>query len=102
MIKFGISAVNLLEEKEMVEFPEEVVKQAFGAADYRCECLKLEHGHKYNSLCMHQVDWNKRGQPDEKGWQADFIVPPEKGGKPVIENCEILCWDCYTKKHNNE
>jgi hypothetical protein len=23
--------------------------------------------------------------------------PREDGGKPTVENCEILCWDCYTK-----
>jgi hypothetical protein len=24
-------------------------------------------------------------------------VSPEEGGKPTVENCEVLCWDCYTK-----
>jgi len=93
-----------LEEQEMAEFPEEVVKKAFGAADFRCECLLVEHGHGYNSMCMRVLDWNKRGQsfkaPDgEKGWDAHFIVSPENGGKTTQENCEILCWDCYCKKN---
>jgi hypothetical protein len=76
----------------MVEFPEEVVKKAFGAADGRCECLMVEHGHKYNSMCMRAAD-------GEKGWEANWIVKPEDGGKPTQENCEILCWDCYVKKN---
>ena len=83
----------------MVEFPDEVVKKAFGAADFRCECLIVDHGHSYNSLCMKVLDWNQRGQPTEKGWEAQFILSPEKGGKHTQENCEILCWDCYTKKN---
>jgi hypothetical protein len=88
----------------MVEFPEEVVKKAFGASDGRCECLMVEHGHKYNSMCMRVLDWDKRGQSfiaadGEKGWEANWIVKPEDGGKPTQENCEILCWDCYVKKN---
>ena len=83
----------------MVEFPEEVVKKAFGAADFRCECLLIEHGHGYNSMCMRVLDWNKRGQSGLKGWEAHFIKSPESGGKPTQENCEILCWDCYVKKN---
>lgn len=81
----------------MAEFPEEVVKKAFAAADFRCECLLVEHGHTYNSMCMRVLDWKKRGQSGEKGWEAHFIVSPEEGGKPAQENCEILCWDCYNK-----
>jgi hypothetical protein len=80
-------------EQEMVEFPEQVVKKAFGAADFRYECLLVEHGHTYNSMCMRLLDWNKRGQDCEKGWEAHFIVSPENRGKTTQENCEILCWD---------
>jgi hypothetical protein len=39
------------------------------------------------------------GPDGQKGWEAHWIVPPEKGGKPTQENCEILCWDCYVKKN---
>lgn len=83
----------------MAEFPEEVVKKAFGAADGRCECLTVEHGHIYNSQCMRVLDWEKRGQPGIKGWEANWLVSPENGGKPTQENCEILCWDCFSKKN---
>jgi hypothetical protein len=83
----------------MVEFPEEVVKKAFGAADGRCECLLVEHGHTYNSMCMKVLDWKQRGKATEKGWEAHFIVSPENGGEPTQRNCEILCWDCYYKKN---
>jgi hypothetical protein len=44
----------------MVDFPEEVVKKAFGACDGRCECLLVEHGHNYNSQCMRVLRWDKR------------------------------------------
>jgi len=85
----------------MAEFPEEVVTKAFGAADFRCECVTVEHGHNWG-MCMRVLDWKERGKAGEKGWEARFIVSPEEGGKPTQENCEILCWDCYCKTVKNK
>ncbi|MFW6117716.1 MAG: hypothetical protein ACOC6G_03940 [Thermoproteota archaeon] len=86
----------------MAEFPEEVVKKAFGAADGRCECLIEEHGHTYG-MCMKVLEWKNRGQPGKRGaWEAHWKVSPEEGGTPVASNCEILCWDCYQKTVEKE
>ena len=81
----------------MSEFPEEVVKQAFTRANARCQCEREDHGHG-SFTCFRQIIWENRGNRTERsGWEARFFVSPEEGGKPTVENCEILCYDCYSK-----
>jgi hypothetical protein len=62
-----------LGEQEIAEFPEEVVKKAFGAADFRCEYVTVEHGHNWG-MCMRVLDCKERGKAIEKGWEARFAV----------------------------
>jgi len=81
----------------MSQFPEEVVKQAFTRANARCQCERDDHGHG-SFTCFKQIIWEHRGNKTERsGWEARYFVSPEEGGKTTVENCEILCWDCYTK-----
>jgi len=81
----------------MGQFPEEVVKQAFSRANARCQCEREGHAHS-TFTCFKQIEWKNRGNGKERsGWEAHYIVSPKEGGKPTVENCEILCWDCYTK-----
>lgn len=81
----------------MSEFPEEVAKRAFGRADGRCECLRETHGHSYG-MCMKVLEWENRRRGKEMGaWEAHHIISPGAGGKSTESNCEILCWDCYSK-----
>jgi len=81
----------------MNQFPEEVLKQAFLRANSRCQCEREDHGHG-SFTCFKQIIWKNRGNSTERsGWEAHYFVNPEKGGKPTVENCEVLCWDCYTK-----
>jgi hypothetical protein len=81
----------------MDEFPEEVVKKAFARANARCQCEREDHGHG-SFTCFRQIIWEHRGNSEERsGWEARYFVSPEEGGKPTVENCEILCWDCYAK-----
>ena len=81
----------------MSQFPEEVVKQAFLRANARCQCERDDHGHG-SFTCFKQIIWeNRENSPEISGWEAHCFVNPEKGGKLTVENCEILCWDCYTK-----
>jgi len=57
----------------MAEFPEEVVKKAFAAADFRCEYVTVEHGHNWG-MCIRVLDWKERGKATENGWEAHFPV----------------------------
>ncbi len=81
----------------MSQFPEEVVKQAFLRANARCQCERDDNAHGIFT-CFKQIILENRGNSTERsGWEANYFMSPEKGGKPTVENCEILCWDCYTK-----
>ncbi|MBN1784852.1 MAG: hypothetical protein JW815_03870 [Candidatus Bathyarchaeota archaeon] len=81
----------------MSEFSEEVLKQAFLRANARCQCEREGHGHG-SFTCFRQILWENRGNKNERsGWEARFFVSPEEGGKPTVENCEILCWECDSK-----
>jgi len=81
----------------MSQFPEEVVKQAFTRANARCQCERDDHGHG-SFTCFKQIEWkNRENKTERSGWEARYFVSPEEGGKATVENCEILCWDCYTK-----
>jgi hypothetical protein len=77
--------------------PEEVVKQAFAKANARCQCEREGYAHS-TFACFKQIEWKNGGNGMERSeWEAHYIVSPEEGGKPTVKNCEILCWDCYTK-----
>jgi len=80
-----------------IQFPEEIVKKAFLRANCRCQCERCDHDHG-TFTCFKQILWEKRGNKKERsGWEAYYFVSPNKGGTPTIENCEILCWSCYSK-----
>ncbi len=81
----------------MTEFPEKVLKKAFMRANARCQCERDNHDHG-TFTCFKQIIWEHRGNSEVRsGWEASFYVSPKKNGKPTVENCEILCWDCYSK-----
>lgn len=43
---------------------------------------------------------NECGQTDIP-LQVHHIIPVSKGGEDVIENMELLCYECHRKKHNH-
>ena len=88
------------DKADMNQFPEEVVKKAFLRANCRCQCERCDHHHG-TFTCFKQILWEKRGNKNKRsGWESYYVVSPENGGKLTIENCEILCWSCYSKTIN--
>lgn len=45
--------------------------------------------------CGRLVDY-----PD--GFELDHVIPLFKGGKDIIENCQVLCIECHRKKTKEE
>ena len=81
----------------MSQFTDEVVKKAFLRANSRCQCERNDHDHG-TFTCFKQIIWENRGNKAERsGWEAHYLVNPEKGGKLTVENCQIFCWSCYIK-----
>ena len=81
----------------MSHFPEEAAKKAFLRANCRCQCERDKHDHGAFT-CFKQIILKHRGNKTERsGWEAHYFLSPEKGGKLSVENCEILCWGCYSK-----
>ncbi|MBT8171574.1 hypothetical protein KJN74_01710 [Candidatus Bathyarchaeota archaeon] len=79
------------------KFSEEIVKKAFLRANCRCQCERDTHDHG-TFTCFKQIKLEHRGNKNERsGWEANYFIRPEKGGKSTLENCDILCWSCYIK-----
>jgi len=73
-----------------MEFPENVVKQAWERAGGQCECRRRTHSHFYTP-CGKVLVWENRGKEGRGGWEAHHITID---GGDVFSNCEILCSDC--------
>jgi len=85
------------EKPAISTFPEEVSKKAFSRANCRCQCERDKHDHG-TFTCFKQIILEHRGNKTERsGWEAHYFLNPQKGGKLSVENCEILCWSCYSK-----
>jgi hypothetical protein len=76
-----------------MEFEQKVVQQAWSRAAGHCECERPEHKHPYGK-CNLKLAFDKRGSKKRGGWEAHCKDPADS---PMPRNCEILCWDCYSK-----
>ena len=74
-------------------FPEDVITQAWERAGGQCECRRRTHSHFYTP-CGKQLVWENTGREGRGKWEARYI---SSSGGDVLSNCEILCWDCYSR-----
>ncbi len=72
-------------------FQDDVVKKAWQRSNGQCECMRRSHSHFYTP-CRKQLTWENRGKPGRGGWEAHHKATT---GGDIIDNCEILCWECH-------
>ncbi len=48
---------------------------------------------------VEEVYCEKCGQPTKGRFQLDHVIADALGGKPVIENCELICEPCWQVKN---
>ncbi len=73
-------------------FSQSVIDQAFKRSGGRCECTLQHEGER---AAPHHGVKCPRGFPEVWGWQPNFKVHEDKGGKDALENCEVFCKECY-------
>ena len=71
-------------------FPDSVVEQAWARSGGRCECTHRGHGH--SGQCGHELLKERRGAEPSYWWEAHKKAA---GDDDTLNNCEILCQDCF-------
>ncbi|MBU4502334.1 MAG: hypothetical protein KKA79_07075 [Nanoarchaeota archaeon] len=72
-----------------MDFPEQIVKDAWDRADEKCECEMSSCGH--GERCNKPLIWSDRGD-DPEGWEAHHKIQGDGEG---LGNCKILCQLCH-------
>lgn len=76
--------------QDKAEFPDSGIMQAWLRSGGKCECTRAYCGH--GSRCSNVLVLSARGETNYCGWQANLKAAK---GPAVLENCEIICWQCY-------
>lgn len=74
-------------------FSEQVVKNAFGRAGGKCECIRGLHKHP-GDRCRKPLVWEDRGKRNAPGGWDTHHETMTAAGIDRLGNCQILCWDC--------
>lgn len=71
-------------------FENSIVDQAWVRSGGRCECTHIDHGH--SERCGRELLRDRRGAEPSYWWEAHKKVA---GGNDTLNNCEILCHECF-------
>lgn len=82
-----------------VDFPSNVVWDAWTRSNHVCECNRRTHNHVgFVGRCTQSLTWLKRANRDAPdGWETHHKVSVNSGGDDTLSNCEILCSLCHKK-----
>ncbi len=73
-----------------MEFPCDVVQEAWIRAGSKCECHAAECAHSGNR-CDAMLGFPSRGKSGQWGWD---VRPVQEDGPETAENCQIVCSEC--------
>jgi hypothetical protein len=79
----------------MVSF-DEPIENAWVRSHGRCECRRGSHRHQ--GRCNQALIWQQRGRAGHGwAWEAHHSGSQTVGGWEAVQQCEILCWECYRR-----
>ena len=81
---------NFLKESLLANVPNLPQKDSKRSFDEAQRQVIYRRGKGICKMCGKQCEWNN--------WEADHIVPWSRGGKTEIENGQVLCPSCNSKK----
>ena len=73
-----------------MEFPGDVVQEAWIRAGSKCECQAAECAHG-GDRCNAMLGFPSRGRSGQWGWD---VRPAREDGPETAENCQIVCSEC--------
>jgi hypothetical protein len=88
------SAAHPRGEEQNMPLSERTIQAAWRLAEGRCECTREGHGH--GERCGKVLQWHRRGELSQEGWEARPWTPIN-GGHDEPENVEVLCMACFQK-----
>jgi len=76
-------------------FADEIVENAWMRSHAQCECRQARHGR--GGQCAQALVWERRGKAGRPGaWEVRRNGSKKAMGWEAVNQCAILCWECYT------